>query len=433
MALSWAQIKKMREDRAKLVEEGNKLLTAASEENRDMTQEEEARFDAIHADAEKLRKKIEQAEQQFYAERALKDPRPEFRGDPDDEPRGSGAIKGPVVERYQGVAEDVRAAAFGHYLRTGRVDVGLLSEEMRSNFGDQVAEELRALAAFTDASGGYGVPKTTHNRYVELLKEVNALERAGATVITVDANGKYDVPIINDLSNTGDMTAENGSDESKDPTFGVADLTDYRFDADHIAVSNQMLRSSVDAIESILISLMATRIGQAQQTKFTVGTGSSQPQGIVTGATVGKTATSETKITYDDLVDLQFSVIQTYRNMPSTGWMMADATLAAVRKIVDGDDRPIFVTSTVLGTPDMLLGKPVYTNNDMDSVEADKKPILFGAFSYYWIKKVGRVRVIRDPYSASGKDQVVFHAFHDAGGALVNAQAVKSLQMDDGA
>ena len=432
MSLPWNKIKELREQRTKLVEEGNTLLKTAKDEERDLSGEEESRFDQIHAEADKLGKQIEREEQQFYAEKRLGS---ETRNQPDDEPAGGGEPDGgeqrsKVRDRYEQVAEEVRSAAFGDYLRRGRVDVQRLSEELRSEFGDEVVDELRALETSTDASGGYGVPQTTHNNYVQQLKEINALQRAGATVLTVDANGAYNVPLIDDSSNTGDMSSENAADGNADPTFGVADLTDYRFDADNIPVSNQMLRSSVSNIETILLSLMSTRIGQKQQSMFTTGSGSGQPQGVVSGATVGKTAAATGTITYGELVDLQHAIIQVYRNMSSCGWMMADEILAVVRKITDNDGRPIFQTSTVMGTPDMLLGKPVYANGSMvTSLSADAKPVAFGAFERYWVKQVGRVRIIRDPYTQSGKDQTVFHAFHDAGGAIVDTTAIKTLQM----
>jgi hypothetical protein len=57
----------------------------------------------------------------------------------------------------------------------------------------------------------------------------------------------------------------------------------------------------------------AERIGRGTNQHFTTGTGSSQPQGIVTGATTGVTAAGVAAITADELIDLVHSVDPAYR------------------------------------------------------------------------------------------------------------------------
>src|SRR4029453_6666120 len=83
-------------------------------------------------------------------------------------------------------------------------------------------------------------------------------------------------------------------------------------------------------------------IGRITNTHFTVGTGTGQPQGVVTGATLGKTGIvgQTTAIIYDDLVDLEHAVDPLYR--PGSSYMMADSSLKVIKKLKDTAGRPIW-------------------------------------------------------------------------------------------
>lgn len=104
-------------------------------------------------------------------------------------------------------------------------------------------------------------------------------------------------------------------------------------------------------IEAYIQKLLALRLGRIQGKHHTIGTGSGQPMGAVTGSTLGKTgATGQTtSVTYDDLVDLEHSVDPIYR--ASARWMMHDDTLKVLRKIKDSQNRPIFVPGYETGNP----------------------------------------------------------------------------------
>src|SRR3546814_11896145 len=72
--------------------------------------------------------------------------------------------------------------------------------------------------------------------------------------------------------------------------------------------------SSIDG-ESFVRSRLGTLLGRITNKHCTTGTGGSQPNGLITAATVGKTGTTGQTLTviYDDLVDLEHSVDPAYR------------------------------------------------------------------------------------------------------------------------
>jgi len=190
-------------------------------------------------------------------------------------------------------------------------------------------------------------------------------------------------------------------------------------------------------IEAFVRNRLATRLGRITNKMFTTGTGTSQPNGVVTAATVGVTAANGssqvTDVTYDSLVALQHSIDPAYREQGNTRWMFNDNTLLKLRQIKDGQSRPIFVpgyeTGNPAGAPDRLLGAPITINQHMADMAASAKPIMFGDFSHYHIRDVMAVEMFRFTDSAyTKKGQVGFLGWMRTGGNLVDVGgAVKTF------
>jgi HK97 family phage major capsid protein len=187
-------------------------------------------------------------------------------------------------------------------------------------------------------------------------------------------------------------------------------------------------------IEAYIQELLRLRLGRIQNRHHTVGTGTGQPRGIVTASAAGKVgATGQTAtITYDDLVDLEHSVDPFYR--PAGKYMMHDDTLRILRKLKDGQNRPIFVpgyeTGNPGGAPDRLLGREIVLNQHMATMAANAKALLFGDFSKYLIRDVMDVTLFRMTDSAyTLKGQVGFVAFCRSGANMVDVGgAIKYYQ-----
>jgi HK97 family phage major capsid protein len=194
-----------------------------------------------------------------------------------------------------------------------------------------------------------------------------------------------------------------------------------------VLVSYQLLNDSAIDVDGTLRSLLAERIGRIWNTHFTTGTGTSQPTGIVTGATTGVTGTTGQTLTviYDNLVDLIHSIDPSYRNA-NCKFMVADATLAAVRKLKDTQGHPLWQPSVQAGTPDTLLSYPVVINQDMPVMAANAKSILFGDIrSAYVARIVNDVQIVRLNERYADFLQVGFFGFARADGTVQNANAIR--------
>jgi HK97 family phage major capsid protein len=91
--------------------------------------------------------------------------------------------------------------------------------------------------------------------------------------------------------------------------------------------------------------------------------------------------------------------------------------------------RPIWEPSAVLGSPDLLLGKPLVADPFMPALAVSSNPICFGDFSQFFVRLVGGVRFERSDDFAFGSDLVTFRAILRGDGTLVDQTgAIKSYR-----
>lgn len=331
------------------------------------------------------------------------------------------ALQNSVIEASERAGKDKQsdgARLYAKWLRGG--DNALSAEDW--------ATIRNTMSTTTTTEGGYTVATDVATSVLDALKAYGGM-REVATVIQTAQGNPMSFPTSDGTSEVGEIIAENTTATAADPTFGTKSLSVYKYSSKIVAVPFELLQDSSVDIEAFVRNRLVTRLGRITNTHFTVGTGSSQPTGVVVGATVGVTAANSTSqvtaVTYDSLVDLQHSVDPAYRAQGNARWMMNDSTVKSVRKIKDGQSRPIFVpgyeTGVPGGAPDMLLGAPITVNQDVAAMAASAKSILYGDFSYYNIRDVMAISMFRFTDSAYTKlGQVGFLAWMRSGGNLID-------------
>ncbi|MBC3989338.1 phage major capsid protein [Streptomyces sp. AC563] len=388
---------------------------AATEEK--MSAEDRAAWDAALADVERLSVDIEREER--HARLAAV-----------DYSQVIDATKEADDERHGG--ED-RASAYADAWRTWMRDGAseLSSEErtaLRTGWVD--GKELRAQGVATGAAGGYLVPPAFRAKMVEAQKFFSSM-RDVAEVITTETGATLPWPTNDDTANVGAILAENTQVTEQDVTLGQADIGAYTYTSKLVRVSLQLLNDNAFDMEDWLARKLGERIGRAQNAHFTTGTGTNQPEGVQTNAVVGKTgATGQTTaVTYDDLIDLIHSVDPAYRLGGRAAWMLHDTTLAAARKLKDGQNRPLWEPSVQVGVPDTLLGYKYSVNQDMPTMAANAKAILFGDFyAGYLIRDVQDVQLLRLAERYADYLQVGFLSFARTDGTPQDTAAYKAYR-----
>ena len=317
------------------------------------------------------------------------------------------------------------AAAFGSFLRFGmeRLD-GPQRQLLQGGFVD--GSELRAAGVATGSAGGYLVPAEYRRVMTETMKFFSSMRQV-ANVITTDTGANLPWPSNDDTGNKGAILAENTQVTEQDVTIGTTSLDAYMYTSKLVRVSLQLLQDSGFDIDTWLPRKLGERIGRIHEEHFTTGTGSSQPDGVATSATSGVTAASATAVTFDELISLIHSVDVAYRNERSR-FMLADASVANVRKLKDSDGKYLWEPSTQVGQPDALLGYPVSINNEMPAMTTGNKSILFGDFyAGYVVRDVTGVQQLRLTERYADYLQVGFLAFQRSDGTLDDAAAIRAL------
>ncbi len=100
-------------------------------------------------------------------------------------------------------------------------------------------------------------------------------------------------------------------------------------------------------MNALVAKMLGTRLGRLLNSVCSIGTGVAQPTGIVTGVAasgnVYELPTGETaSISYNDLVGIEGAVDVAYRYQPSTFWMFSDSMLTILKRLVDGNNRPLW-------------------------------------------------------------------------------------------
>ena len=383
----------LREKMAKLATEARAEYDKITDKTDETEAKEiEARFDKIMSDHDKLAAECERLERLEAAEARAN------RGDP-RRPQGDDAEARAQEEQRKKLPEyrEVFAKAI-----CGRMDDMTAEERQVLNEG---LAEFRAQTAGTTTAGGYTVPTTLADFIIKSMLAWGPMYDGNiCTEIVTNSGNPMKIPTVNDTAVAAAAHSEGAAltdDGGKDATFGQKSLDAYAFDTEFVRWTWELEMDSIFNMEQLLGALLGERLGRIANLQLTTGTGSSAPNGIVTASTLGKTAASATAITADEIIDLLHSVDPAYRMSPKARFMFNDSTLAAVRKLKDGQGNYLWQMGDVSkGTPGSILGKPYSINQAMDSIATGKKVMLFGDFGKYYVRKVGQpvIGVLRERF-----------------------------------
>jgi HK97 family phage major capsid protein len=421
-------LKTMREQRAKAIADARAILDRAETEKRGLSAEEITTQNAFLADARRIGETIRNAEEIEAEERGAipETQRTEQRG---------------AASRENGNTEQRAAylAAFDKYLRVGMGE--LSGDEQRAIRQGYVAfndgDEKRSMNTATGAAGGFSVATDTsmYGKVIEGLKFFGGVETAvrtcGGAPFETQTGASLPFALDNDTANAGVLVAEEGAQTGgTDVALSQKTMGAYLFSTKIVLISWQLLQDASIDVAAYLGRKFGVRLGRVQNTYFTTGTGTSQPQGVATAAAIGRTAVAgnTTTIPADDIKRTKYSVDVAYRG--NSAWMMNDSSALTLALLKDTTNQYIWQQSMQAGQPDRLEGSPVVINNDIAAMGVSAKSILYGDFSYYAIRRVLGVQVVRLNELYAGNGQVGFIGFMRADGALLDpgSNPVKAFQ-----
>jgi HK97 family phage major capsid protein len=402
-----ATLKELLEKRGKAAHRIGEMRDVVSKGNRDFTAEERAEWEKVNAEYDSLRAQADVME----------------RAD---------TVAGAAVQRETQTGAINASEAFAAWGRSANRDSSEADRQLARAAGfDPAQNELgfrfttnrqtRAMSAITGAAGGFTVPEGFVNNLSEALLAWGGV-RNRATILTTSTGNDLPWPTVNDTGNSGEIIGENVAQaEATVPTFGRRVFRAYEFSSKPMLVPNALLQDSAFDLGAYIGEAAGVRIGRRQNLAFTTGNDVSQPQGIVTGATLGVTTDAPTAITSDKVIELQHSVGRAYRGLGT--FMMNDAILLYIRKLKETvTGNYLWQPGLQLNAPDMLLGRPIEINDDMcATITAGDKTMLFGYLGAYVIRDVTQIIVKRLVERYAEYNQTGFLTIVRSDGAMLDA------------
>ena len=345
----------------------------------------------------------------------------------------SAATSAPVhTDPRVGQRKNTRATATEEYNKA-------FWDMMRGNTSLEVRD---ALSVGVDQNGGFTVPDEFERQLVQPLEENNIFRSLAKTIRT--NSGTRTIPIATD-SGSASWIEEGAAIQESDMSFSQETLSAYKLGC-MIKVSNELLNDSAFDIAAHIAHRFGVRFGNAEEDAFINGTGPSanpqttpsQPTGILTSLTptAGNTTANAQTVHFDNIYKLYYSLKSPYRR--KAAFLCNETLLLQLMLIKDKNDNYIWKPGLEVGKPDTILGRPIYTSGYMPAItgnatqDKNKKVLLFGDFSYYWIadRQSRTLKRLNELYAVT--DQVGFIGTQRVDGKLILPEAMQVMALGSG-
>ena len=340
------------------------ILNTAKKEARGLTAEEKTQFDALEAEVKGIDDTIERADKVAanYIKKAPETATPAQAGDVEDK------------EAYK-IREAKERKEFGNTLR-------------------RLVNATDTPTTKTDAA--VMIPTTVWDH---IITEVEDICPIYAWADKFNIKGNFVIPVDND---EGTLTVD-WAEEFTDLVSGSVKLTSIELKGYLAGVLAKISRSLINNTDFDIVGYVeakiARKIAKFIEKQFLYGT-TDKAEGLSKiGEDMTVTTAAATAITPDELMDVQDLVPDQYQ--PNARWIMHRATRNVIRKFKDKEGNYMLNRDLTAKWGYMLLGKEVYTSNNMEKIAAGKTVIFYGDFSGLAAKLVesGQIEVLREKYA----------------------------------
>ena len=305
--------------------------------------------------------------------------------------------------------------------------------------GNSTPEIRDALSVGVDQNGGFTVPDEFEHQLLQALEENNIFRSLAHTIHT--SSGTRTIPIAADAG-SATWIEEGAAIQEADMSFSQETISAYKMGT-MVKVSNELLNDSAFNIAAYIAQRFGVRFGNAEEDAFINGTGPSQnpqvtpsqPTGILTSltASAGNTTGGATSITFDNIYKLYYSLKSPYRR--KAAFLCNETLLLQLMLLKDGNSNYIWRPGLDSAKPDTVLGHPIYTSSYMPAIsgtasqDKNKKVLLFGDFSYYWIadRQNRTLKRLNELYAVT--DQVGFIGTQRVDGKLILPEAMQVMKL----
>jgi HK97 family phage major capsid protein len=395
-------VRELRDRRATLLGDARAIVETAEKEDRDLSQEEQGKYDQFIADAGQLESRISRVESlPEVSEPPARRSAPgliEHRGDSEIRAMAAyvkkgdrGAVRGLLAQDDKG-QEEVRI-----HIPTGLESRAVVDSTMNIT---------------TNADGKYAVPTGWPGQIAMRRNEIRLAERLGVRMIPGKGT-TVPYPFENAdpqaLAATAEQDDAHAQTYTRDtPVFGSKNFT--------LAKKTKKLELTEELLEDEdvnLMSFIADHMGRA----IGVTHNSMLLTEIAANGTALKTFASATAVAAGEIEDIVYNDTLGYYmdDGGSIHWVMRPSTLGNIKSIT-GDARMYAPPS---GDGKRLLeGYPVHYSNQAAATAAEAKDIYFGNWYYVGMREAPALSLIRDPYTVDGL-VILKYSFRAVYGVLI--------------
>lgn len=376
----------LREQHAQRIEEADELHRQAEAENRDLNDEERAKFEKAMADAAQLRKRIEREEELAKMKAML------------------GERKAPAHNKI--ALGDTEERAFAHWVKTG--DEGGLRELRASND--------TTMNITTSADGGYAVPTGHYQGIIARRDEAMLATKLGVrripgkgTTVNIPVDGEDDGEFVS--------TAESNAYDRDAPALSVVQSTLVKY-TKKVDLTVELLEDEDSAIMAFLNDFVGRGMAKTHNSLLLTE--------VAANGTALKTFASATVIAVDELEPITFNeALGNYLDDGgSVAWVMQRAVHGEIVLLDDANTRRYANNQMGSEMGPTLLGYPVFYSAKSGATAASTKSVYFGNWNFVGYREAPGLTVIRDPYTRGGYGEVLLYYMFRCDYNVLQAEAI---------
>ena len=375
-------LKSLEEQRADLFQKMKDMTDKAKQEQRAFSDEEDQEFENLNNQITKLDSTIEKIKRARDMElNAVSDDR-----------------------KKEAKKEELEERAFEAYIRGN----------MQQRAGD---------VNLTSSDNGAVIPTSIVHKIIKKVEDLCPIYQMATRYNT---GGNLTIPYYDEETQAIQMAYANEFNEltSTSGKFGNIELKGFLAGA-LSKISKSLVNNSSFDIVSFVITAMAEAIARFIERELLHGTpdkieGLSKIKNVVT-------AKAATKITTDDLIDLQEEVPDVFQG--NAVWIMNRKTRKEIRKLKDNEGRYLLNPDPTSKWGYTLLGKDVYTSDNMPEMAAGSKAVFYGDMTGLAVKvsENQSIEVLREKFATQHAIGVV--AWLEMDSKIEHGQKIAALQM----
>jgi HK97 family phage major capsid protein len=358
------------------------------------------------------------------ADNLLKKSKQESRAFSDDESKRFDEIKTEVAKIDKTLTAETEARAFGEKKKVPShvEERAVIEHRVFANYIRGIVEE-RADVNLTTGDNGAVIPQSIAKKIISKVFDLSPIYQLATRY---NVGGTLTIPYYDESTQQITMAYADEFVELESTSGKFTSITLTGFLAGALTkISKKLLNNSDFDLANFIIQKVAEAAVKWIEKELLNGT-TNKITGL-TGVTQTVTAASATVLTADELIDVQEEVPDVFQS--GAIWIMNRKTRKVIRKLKDSEGNYLLNKDFSAKWGYTLLGKDVYTSDNMAPIATGKTVIYYGDMSGLAVKVAEEVNieVLREKYATQHAIGVV--AWLEMDSKVENAQKISKLKM----